>query len=558
MKREIEKELYSIARSATERPLTPEDFETLCKALKVVKMYYDLEFDSEGYRGLGEGEEEPSKYRVYELYSEEAESDIKRRYTYYFENSEYVHAIIEFRAGVEEKDIDEEVCAFLADTIYLLVSRQNMRAMLDFSETHDAQTGIMNVKSLGAKYMQSVAKYPDTEYVVLYGNVKNFKFINDRGGVHLGDFAVGKLAQTLQGYVREDEGVCRVGGDNFAFYVRRENLDVLLDRLKSVKVDGLMGLRNNSHRFSFRIGVSDTDIREFGTKLEEASTACIVGKTILKKDLVIFNAELSDVISHNHQIVAAFPDALSAGEFVPFFQPKVNMQTGELLGLEALCRWLHNDSIIAPSDFIPLLDRKGMIPELDMSMLVQTCRCINKWRKLGIEVPVISVNFSKKNIFIPDIEKRIITAIRENNIDSTMIEIEITESAKESEINRLMDFVHILKGNGFKISIDDFGTGYSSLSLIHNINADEVKIDQSFVRKLGHDEKSHILIESIINIANRLQMRIIAEGVENPEEGKRLLELGCDNAQGYYYGKPMDFEDMTRVLKNPDFKPLIN
>ena len=557
MKTNVERELYNLTKDATVRGLTPEDFEGICKALDVVKMYYDLEFDSEGYRGLGDNEEEPAKYRVFELYSEDAESEIKRKYTFYFEASEYVHAIIEFRKGVKEEEIDDEVCSFLANIIYILVSRQNMRAMLDYAETHDTQTGIMNIKSMGAKFMQSVAKYPKTEYVVLYGNVKNFKFINDRGGVHLGDFAIGKLARTLQGFVREDEGVCRIGGDNFAFFVRRENLDVLLDRLKSVKVDGLMGLRNNCHRFSFRVGVSDTEIREFGTKLEEASTACIVGKTILKKDLVIFNAELSDVISHNNQIVAAFPDALSSGEFVPFFQPKVNMQTGELLGLEALCRWIHNDSIIAPNDFIPLLDRKGMIPELDMSMLVQTCRCINKWRKLGIEVPVISVNFSKKNIFIPDIEKRIITTIRENNIESAMIEIEITETARENEINRLMDFVHILKENGFKISIDDFGTGYSSLSLIHNINADEVKIDQSFVRNLGHDDKSHILVESIINIANRLQMRIIAEGVENTEEGKRLLEMGCDNAQGYYYGKPVDFENMTMILKHPDFAPLV-
>ena len=346
MKTNVERELYNLTKDATVRGLTPEDFEGICKALDVVKMYYDLEFDSEGYRGLGDHEEEPAKYRVFELYSEDAESEIKRKYTFYFEASEYVHAIIEFRKGVKEEEIDDEVCSL---------------AMLDYAETHDTQTGIMNIKSMGAKFMQSVAKYPKTEYVVLYGNVKNFKFINDRGGVHLGDFAIGKLARTLQGFVREDEGVCRIGGDNFAFFVRRENLDVLLDRLKSVKVDGLMGLRNNCHRFSFRVGVSDTEIREFGTKLEEASTACIVGKTILKKDLVIFNAELSDVISHNNQIVAAFPDALSSGEFVPFFQPKVNMQTGELLGLEALCRWIHNDSIIAPNDFIPLLDRKGIL-----------------------------------------------------------------------------------------------------------------------------------------------------------------------------------------------------
>ncbi|MBR1673987.1 MAG: GGDEF domain-containing protein [Eubacterium sp.] len=556
MKKEIENELHRIVHKAVNSPLTSEDFELLCREMNVVKMYYDLEFDSEGYRGLGEGEEDTSKYRIFELYSEDTESDIKKKYTFYFDANEYVHAWIEFKKGITEEDIDEGICGFLADVVYLLVSRQNMRAMLDFSETHDSQTGIMNLKSLGAKYMQSIARYPEVEYVVLYANVKNFKFINDRGGVHLGDLAIAKIAQKLQEYMREDEGVCRVGGDNFAMFVRRDNLDVMLNRLKIVQVDGLMGLRNNSHRFSFRVGVSDTDIREFGTKLEEASTACVVAKTILKKDLVVFNMELSEIISHNNQIVAAFPDALAAGEFVPYFQPKVNMRTGELLGLEALCRWQHNDSIIAPAEFIPLLDRKGMIHDLDMTILIETCRCIHEWQEMGLKVPVVSVNFSKKNIFIPDIEKKIITAIRDNDISTSMLEIEITETAKESEIGRLIDFVRILKENGFKISIDDFGTGYSSLSLIHNINADEVKIDQSFVRKLGRDDKSIILIESIVSIANRLNMRIIAEGVENTEEGRMLMELGCGNAQGYYYGKPVDFEDMTKILMNPEFEAL--
>lgn len=556
MKKAIEEELYKLMHAAAARSIVPEDFEGLCKSLSVVRMYYDLAFDDDGYRGLGGSNEDPDRFRIYELYSEEAESGITRKYTYYFDGSDYVHAVIEFRKGISEDEIDEDVCAFLADIIYILVSRQNIRIMLDFSETHDSQTGIMNKKSLGMKYMQSIVRYPDVDYVVLYANVKNFKYINDRGGVHLGDLAMAKLAKILEGYVREDEGVCRIGGDNFAFFVRKDDLDVLLERLKNVRVDGLMGLRNNRHSFSFRVGVSDTDIREFGTRLEEASTACIVGKTILKKDTVIFNAELSEIISYNNQVVAAFPDALSSGEFVPYFQPKVNMQTGELLGLEALCRWIHNESVIAPSDFIPLLDRKGMIPELDMHILIETCKCINKWREMGIKVPVISVNFSKKNIFIPDIEKKIIKAIRDNNVDSSNIEIEITETAKESEIGRLIDFVRILKENGFRISIDDFGTGYSSLSLIHNINADEVKIDQSFVKNLGNDEKSLILIESIVNIANRLNMQIIAEGVERLEEGKRLMELGCDNAQGFFYGKPVDFSDMTRILKDPDFKAM--
>lgn len=555
MRQEVEKELIKLVDKVANESLEPESFAGICESIGVVRLYYDIEFDKDSFRGVGD-ESDISKYRYIELFNSGEESDIKKVYTYYYDGNEYVHACIEFKKGMTEEDIDKDTCSFIANVIYLIVSRHNMRNMLDYAENFDTATGLPNLKYMGEKYNRSMAHNPNAEYVVLYANVKNFKYINDRGGVYLGDSAMAKLAQIIAGFVREDEGVCRIGGDNFAFFVRRDNLDVVLEKLKSVQVSGLMGLRNGSHKFSFRVGVSDTEAKEFGTRLEEASTACIVGKTVLKKDVVVFNLELSDEISHNNLVVAAFPDALSAGEFVPFFQPKVNMQTGELFGMEALCRWIHNDSIISPADFIPLLDRKGMIHELDMAILIATCKCINKWQKMGVKVPVISVNFSKKNIFIPDIEKKIMAVVRDNDIDSSMIEIEITETAKENEIGRLIDFVRILKENGFRISIDDFGTGYSSLSLIHNINADEVKIDQSFVKNIRSDDKSVILIESIVNIAKRLNMQIIAEGVEHDIEGRKLMELGCDNAQGYFYGRPVDFNTMTLILNKPEFKAI--
>ncbi len=136
------------------------------------------------------------------------------------------------------------------------------------------------------------------------------------------------------------------------------------------------------------------------------------------------------------------------------------------------------------------------------------------------------------------------------------LEIEITESVREVEYTPLMEFVKDLKKTGIHISIDDFGTGYSSLSLIHNIDADVIKIDRSFVELLPDDEKSKILIESIINIANRLGMSVVAEGVETEEQGRALMELGCDTAQGYFFGKPVDFDTASKLLENPQFKTI--
>ena len=175
---------------------------------------------------------------------------------------------------------------------------------------------------------------------------------------------------------------------------------------------------------------------------------------------------------------------------------------------------------------------------------------------MGLEPPRVSVNISRKNLFIPNIEEEIIGIILRNGIDTKHLEVEITESAKEEEFDRLIDFLAKLKNQGLRISIDDFGTGYSSLSLINNINADIVKIDKSFVSSMLNDRKAAVLIETIIQIAKRLDMDIIAEGVEIADEGKALIKLGCVNAQGYYYSKPVDFETTTKLIREHGFKPI--
>ncbi|MBQ9604060.1 MAG: EAL domain-containing protein [Firmicutes bacterium] len=191
-----------------------------------------------------------------------------------------------------------------------------------------------------------------------------------------------------------------------------------------------------------------------------------------------------------------------------------------------------------------------------MTILNETCIAIKQWLDMGLEPPRVSVNISRKNLFVPDIEAEIIDIINKNGLETSRIEIEITESAQEEEFNRLIDFLAKLKNQGLCISIDDFGTGYSSLSLINRINADIIKIDKSFVGSMLNDKKSSMLIETIIQIAKRLDMETIAEGVEIADEGKALIELGCVNAQGYYYSKPVDFETAARIIKEKSFKPI--
>jgi EAL domain-containing protein (putative c-di-GMP-specific phosphodiesterase class I) len=202
------------------------------------------------------------------------------------------------------------------------------------------------------------------------------------------------------------------------------------------------------------------------------------------------------------------------------------------------------------------LDREGLIPELDMTIFNETCRTIRRWKDMGFNPPRISSNFSKKNLFIPKIEDRILQVIEDNGLEPADVEIEITESMKDIEYDRLILFVKTLKEKGLFISIDDFGTGYSSLSLLHNIEADVIKIDKSFTDQVTEDEKSAILIESIITIARKLKMHVIAEGVETPEQGRMLMKLGCNYAQGFLYSKPVDYETATEIMRKPCFEKL--
>ena len=164
---------------------------------------------------------------------------------------------------------------------------------------------------------------------------------------------------------------------------------------------------------------------------------------------------------------------------------------------------------------------------------------------------------SKKDLFVPKIESKILKVIEENGLSTDDVEIEITESTKDVEYERLITFVKTLKENGLFISIDDFGTGYSSLSLLHNIDVDVIKIDKSFTDMITADDKTAILVESIITIAQRLKMEIIAEGVETKEQGKKLVELGCNLAQGYYYSKPVDYQSATEIINSCDYAPVV-
>ena len=549
--------------AVTYRPVTDEEFAELCEKRHIAKLYYDLDLGEDTpYRNKRMQEvvapgSRPGKTVI--IYDSGRSTGYTFSRTYVQRGSEYCHTYIAFNEGIEEKDVDTDLCGLMIDMLYICGSRINMRKVIEYAETTDPQSGIPNVIYAVRKYAAVTQTIPGEKYIVMYINLRNFKYLNEAASSQCGDEAIVKYSHILTGFVGDDECVCRMGGDNFVMFIRAEHFEETVSKLRSITVSGLENAPGRSFELSPWIGVSPAvpgDRRPLNPRLGEAAMACNLGKTRLKQDIVFFSEELKMMMNRGREIMSMFLPAIKNHEFRPFFQPKVDMRTGKLIGFEALCRWIHDGKFIYPDQFIPVLDKEGLIHDLDITIFRETCAAIKHWKDMGLNPPRVSSNFSRKNLFVQNIEDEICGIIAEYGISAEDVEIEITESVQESETERLIAFVRKLKERGLHIAIDDFGTGYSSLMLIHNIDADVIKIDKSFVDEITGVRKSVVLIESIIGIARNLGMATIAEGVEIAEQGRALMRLGCDNAQGYYFSKPVDLDAATDIIGRGGFAPI--
>ncbi|MBQ9604061.1 MAG: diguanylate cyclase [Firmicutes bacterium] len=362
----VRKALVDLSHRALDtEPLTNDDFKEICQACLVEKMYYDMDV------GVNRYVDPDTKQLIVSeniidgkiiLFDSGKKTDLVMKYTYFYNDIEYVHAYIEFCPGVKKSDLDLPMYQFMADQIFLLISRQNLRAMLDFREFYDDSTSIPNMRYLKNAYAYVTRKIPGTELCFLFINLQNFKYLNEVAGVKGGDAAMIKYAAALHAFMGENECACRVGGDNYAMFVKKENFEKAIAFLDDVKLEGLPHLQGHDYSLSAWVGVSPPEDGEtpIDLRIEHASVACTMGKVRLKRKLVFYNGELAHEFTRVREVVAMFYPAAKNHEFHPFFQPKVNMLTGELIGFEALCRWIHEGKFIYPDQFIPVLDKQSL------------------------------------------------------------------------------------------------------------------------------------------------------------------------------------------------------
>ena len=560
----LENMVEKIFDIVTKRPMEEADLKAACEEFDIAALWYDIAAENENrlfdaFTGdiIVQGRVEDKKIYIYDS-GEEIGETLAREYKY--NGTGLVHTYVGFRKNVVHQEYNEELIKLMSDISYTIVSRQNMLSMLHHAESTDSHTGIPNSSAMMRKYIElTKAGVKHEDICMLFLNIQNFKYINEEAGSNVGDEVIIRYARHLVTVTKGGEYVCRLGGDNFVLLIKRENLDDALDKLGCVAIDGLNTAPDRVFDIHPWIGVSKLspgESRDMTERVNEAAMACNLGRHKLKQSVVYFSENVREQMNKGRDIIMMFDSALADHEFVPFFQAKVDMRDGSLVGFESLCRWKRGDGFIYPDQFIPVLDKEGLIHQVDMTIFEETCLAIRRWKDMGLVPPRISSNFSRKNLFVNEIEEKIIETVKRCGIEVSDIEIEITESVKTNEYDRLKEFIQTLHNKGIMVSVDDFGTGYSSLSLIHSVDADVIKIDKSFVDNITTDEKSGVLINSIIGIAKNLNMKVIAEGVETSEQGELLLKSGCNYAQGYYYSRPSDYDTTTEIIRNPQFKPI--
>ena len=387
------------------------------------------------------------------------------------------------------------------------------------------------------------------DYYAYYINIKGFGLVNKLFGQQQGDLAIVSYANKLKEFIEEDEVLGHLGGDNFVALIKNKRHDdfIKLATMCPIKIkkDGIETVVNLIGIVGY-CEIDDKDV--IRSIMSNSSMACQYARNN-KKIIVKHTQELEDVVNSVKNIESTFKEELDKGNFIVYYQPKFDIKSGKIIGVEALSRWINNGKVIAPGMFVPILEKNGDIVHLDLFILEKLCHDISNYRGLGYKIVPASCNLSRRDFENENLEDIIIGIIKKYNVKTEDIVIEVTETTNFEENERLSKFINKMHQNGIMTSIDDFGTGYSSLSVLRDFRVNEIKIDRSFINREVLTQSDEIIIGSIIDMAKRLNINVICEGVETNSQADFLIKLGCTNAQGFLYSKPVPKEEFESMMQ---------
>jgi len=438
-----------------------------------------------------------------------------------------------------------------------ITANKEQQKALEFMAHYDVLTQLPNRSLFVDRFNQAIAhsKRTDTLLAICFLDLDEFKPVNDSYGHDVGDQLLIQVAERIKDSIRQEDTVSRQGGDEFAILLSDIDSpfqgEQMLQRLIN-KIAQPYFINNNTISISASIGVSlyPLDKSDLDTLLRHADQAMYQAKSAGKNRFQLFNAEDDQQSTQRQNRLSDIEKAMSSDEFSLYYQPKVNMKTGEVFGVEALIRWIHPEKgIIPPLDFLPIIEGTELEVKIGNWVIKQALKQLDIWDRQGIKLEV-SVNISSNHLQSSTFFAYLDTALSDHpNISSKLLQLEILESSALGDLAAISNIIKTCQDVlGVNVALDDFGTGYSSLTHLRNLPANTIKIDQSFVRDILDDPDDFSIIDGIVGLAESFNRDIIAEGVETTEHGLMLLLMGCDQAQGYGISRPIPANDLANWL----------
>lgn len=417
---------------------------------------------------------------------------------------------------------------------------------LYYRANHDSITGLYNRERFFEATAELIKRQPQRKFRIVCSDIKDFKLINDMYGDEMGNQVLRYEADLIKKYADSDAVYGRINGDRFAICMPAEcfDEDLIVSQISKLKE---MFNRSNYHMHIY-IGVYDVvDINEaVGTMCDKALISIQNIKGDYHKVISYYDWKLLDHELQKRQLVGEFEKAVSDEQFCIYLQPQTDRH-GKCYGSEALVRWKHPErGLIMPGYFIEPLEEAGLIYRLDEFVWELAVRQLKTWKDAGREDMYISVNISARDFYYIDVYESITGMVKKYGISPSSLRLELTETALASDITEIMELLTRLKNKGFIIEIDDFGSGYSSLNMLKDICADVVKIDREFLRETENAKRSKDILEVIISLSKKMNMTVVAEGVETLQQVNMLADMGCEIFQGYYFSKPISVEEFEK------------
>lgn len=432
-----------------------------------------------------------------------------------------------------------------------LTQRKKAEKTIKYMAYYDVLTGLPN-RNMVRKHLKDLLSKGNEKVAILFLDLDRFKIINDTKGHRFGDLLLKVVAGRLKNAVKEQGLVSRQGGDEFIIVLKGLGKDQVSEISDRILEEFGTGITIEGQEFfvtpSIGISMAPEDGQDEETLIKHADTAMYLAKDRGKNNYQFYTNQLHGLSSRKMEMENGLRKALEQNQLTLYYQPQLNLETGEIIGVEALVRWIHPENgLISPAEFIPLAEETGLIVPLGKWVLEKAAAQNKAWQEKGYRPIPMSVNISVRQLQEDNFIDSVKQVLADTQLAPKFLDFEITESVMQNSEKTAL-ILDQLKELGITLAIDDFGTGYSSLSLLKHLPIDKIKIDKSFVDDIIHHANQGAMVKTIIDMGHNLQFDVIAEGVEEKEQVAFLLKNGCMVGQGYHFSRPLPVEDMEELL----------